>query len=288
MYSFKNYHRAAGRTLCAAIFAALTVTALRTPVTADSDGPLSLTLNGSSSHHVEYKLASYSEPGWSVSGGIPPYSAVSVTGAVNSGTPGTYTLTYSVTDSAGNTANAVRDVTVSDTIAPDVYAVVNSNKLTNPDGTLTNCGLGAGIYDAADQEPNVQVFFYSTEDDGDIGMDNVVRNPDAAFGPEVAGRYRTEYARALARYQVRSECRPDANGRTYAALVVATDDAGNTGYGVTTLVVENPDRTGISAESESQNVSENEDDFFASTQGGVVPAGFFRVGEPRSGSRFGR
>ncbi|HEX8702115.1 MAG TPA: immunoglobulin-like domain-containing protein [Myxococcaceae bacterium] len=51
------------------------------------------------------------------------------TGQVQTGTPGTYPITYTATDGAGLTGSATRTVTVSDTLAP----VLNLNGPANPD-----------------------------------------------------------------------------------------------------------------------------------------------------------
>ncbi|MGM9972982.1 MAG: immunoglobulin-like domain-containing protein, partial [Clostridiaceae bacterium] len=62
--------------------------------------------------------STYAEPGYraedNYDGDIT--SSVAVTGEVDTKKPGTYTLTYEVTDKSGNTASAVREVTV--TLAP--------------------------------------------------------------------------------------------------------------------------------------------------------------------------
>jgi len=279
---YPNYRscRAAGRVLFAVLFLAFTVTMLRTPVTADPAGPLTITLNGSENYHVEYKLATYVEPGATVSGGTPPYSAITITGAVDNNVPGSYALTYAVTDANGQTANAMRTVTVADTIAPNVNAVTNNVKFTNPTCSIKNLELGASVSDVADGNPTVQAFLYSDEDDHEACLTGGDHAPDGAFGPPVPGRYRTEYARTLARYQIRNECRPDRIGRVYVALVVAYDEAGNMGYDTATVVVENPEGTGISAEGASEEVSQQSDEFFISALGGAVPEGFHRVGDP--------
>lgn len=70
----------------------------------------------------------WSEPGFSASDNVDGdlTDQVVVTGTVNTNVPGTYTLTYSVTDAAGNTSTATRTVTVLpavqyplDALAPD-------------------------------------------------------------------------------------------------------------------------------------------------------------------------
>lgn len=65
-------------------------------------------------------------------------SEVTVTGTVDPSTAGTYTLTYSVTDSGGLTATATRTVTVVDNTTPNTQAIINlavGTHLTYPKGT---------------------------------------------------------------------------------------------------------------------------------------------------------
>lgn len=73
---------------------------------------------------------------------------VSITGKVNAASPGTYTLTYSVADAAGNRASAVREVAVGDNTAPTLT-------LVGPDPMTLACGApwidpGAAAQDACE------------------------------------------------------------------------------------------------------------------------------------------
>ncbi len=85
-----------------------------------------VTLLGGSSITIEAGTA-FTDPGATafdtVDGNVP----VTITGTVQTDTVGTYTLTYTATDAAGNTASATRTVIVSDTAAPIV------NGFTFPD-----------------------------------------------------------------------------------------------------------------------------------------------------------
>ena len=86
---------------------------------ADTEPP-SLALNGAPSLGLECGRDSYSEPGAGATDACfgDLSSQVKVTGEVNTGAPGSYTVSYSVSDPAGHSATASRDVRVSDTLAP--------------------------------------------------------------------------------------------------------------------------------------------------------------------------
>jgi formylglycine-generating enzyme required for sulfatase activity len=64
-------------------------------------------------------------------------ASVTVTGTVDMNTTGTYILTYSVADSAGNTATANRTVTVVGNRSVDLNATVAMDMLWVPSGTFT-------------------------------------------------------------------------------------------------------------------------------------------------------
>ena len=66
-----------------------------------------MTLNGESPMEIS-QGDSYSELGAVSDGG----EEVTITGTVNPDVPGTYTLTYTATDEAGNVGTATRDVIV--------------------------------------------------------------------------------------------------------------------------------------------------------------------------------
>ena len=59
-------------------------------------------------------------------------SAIQTQNLVNTSVPGDYTVTYSVTDSAGATVNAVRDVTVEPNVPPQILA---QSELSTPEET---------------------------------------------------------------------------------------------------------------------------------------------------------
>lgn len=78
------------------------------------------TLTGVTDAHVELGSTFDPRAGVSATDGVDGNITANITisGTVDTNTPGTYQLIYSVTDSAGNTVTATRVITVSDTTAP--------------------------------------------------------------------------------------------------------------------------------------------------------------------------
>lgn len=97
-------------------------------ITVTDPTPPSLTLNGPSSMTVECHTP-FTDPGVSASDNCGA-ATVTTTGSVNANSPGTYTLSYTATDTAGNTAGPItRTVTVVDT-TPPVITLNGANPLT--------------------------------------------------------------------------------------------------------------------------------------------------------------
>ncbi len=71
----------------------------------------------------------YTEPGYvaidNIDGEIT--SEVAIEGIINNNVPGTYTLTYSVTDQSDNTGYAIRDIIVFDNVNPIINITMNGN-----------------------------------------------------------------------------------------------------------------------------------------------------------------
>ena len=93
---------------------------------ADNTPPI-LVLNGENPLSLEVG-DTYTEEGSVATDNVDGPVAVTITGAVDTGTPGTYTLTYAAFDVAGNPASMTRTVTVSDNTAPTI---------SNVPGTIT-------------------------------------------------------------------------------------------------------------------------------------------------------
>ena len=92
----------------------------RTVVYVDVTAPV-ITLSGDAEMELD-NGAVYEEPGFSATddcdGDVT--GLVTVEGTVDSGTPGVYVLTYTVTDAGGNTATVQRSVTVKDLTPPEL------------------------------------------------------------------------------------------------------------------------------------------------------------------------
>ena len=91
-------------------------------VIADTIAPV-ITLNGSSSVTLELQQA-YNELGATATDNIDGdlTSSIVTSGSVNTNVAGTYTITYSVSDAAGNSDSTTRTVTVNpDTTAPSNF-----------------------------------------------------------------------------------------------------------------------------------------------------------------------
>jgi len=120
------------------------VTVTRSVLVQDTLAPV-ITLNGSDTETVEAGFP-YTDPGATASdivdGDIS--GSVVVSGAVDPAAPGTYTLTYTVQDAAGNAADPItRTVTVQDTLRPVIALTYSGEVLQVSDQSDT--GLGGQI-----------------------------------------------------------------------------------------------------------------------------------------------
>lgn len=161
---------------------------------ADTTAPV-ITLSGSATLSVE-QGTSFTDPGASAQDDVDGSVDVTIAGAVDVNSAGSYTLTYSATDSAGNTASASRTVTVADTTPPVVtligsgsitlaadatYTEAGANATDSVDGALIveitgNVGSAAGTYritytatDAAGNTANVQRIITVLDSDSSTG-----------------------------------------------------------------------------------------------------------------------
>lgn len=128
---------------------------------ADTTAPV-ITLNGSATMSVA-QGATFTDPGATAVDDVDGNVTVSVSGSVDTSTVGTYTLTYSATDKAGNTATKTRTVTVTavaDTTNPVVTLTGDSNIYVVQFETFTDPGATA----TDDVDGNVSVTVSGTVD----------------------------------------------------------------------------------------------------------------------------
>ena len=123
-------------------------------ITVLGDNPLNLAVG-----------ATFNDPGATALDAVDGAVEVKASGAVNPDVPGAYTITYSATDAANNTATATRTVNVVDVTAP-VVTVAGDNPLYLPVGA-TFVEPGASAVDAIDG--NVAVRTSGTVDTGTRG-----------------------------------------------------------------------------------------------------------------------
>ena len=155
-------------------------TAVRTVIVEDSTPP-SITLVGSTPVSVEAG-SSYSDAGATATdtydGDLT--SSIATNNNVDINTVGSYTVTYTVTDSSGNTATATRTVNVVDTTAP-VITISGANSVDVDLGTTYN-DAGASATDANDGDLTSSITVSSNVDTSTVGTYTVTYTVSDAAG----------------------------------------------------------------------------------------------------------
>ncbi|SFW54850.1 Repeat domain-containing protein, partial [Paenibacillus sp. UNCCL117] len=130
--------------------------------------PPVITLNGANPMLMEAGSV-FTDPGATAHDGIDGdlTSQITVSGAVDSNRAGTYTLTYEVTDAAGNLATKTRAVQVVDTVAP-VLTLNGPNPMQVEAGSAFT-DPGATAQDAADGDLTSQITVSGAVDAGQVG-----------------------------------------------------------------------------------------------------------------------
>jgi surface protein len=123
-----------------------TATLTRTVIVLDTTAPV-ITLNGSATVQMNEDTV-YSELGATATDNVDGVITVNNTHNINTATPGTYVVTYTATDSAGNTATLARTVVVSDTTAPAI--TLNGGASVQISANTTYTELGATAVDNVD------------------------------------------------------------------------------------------------------------------------------------------
>jgi hypothetical protein len=191
-----------------------TATAARTVHVVDTTPPV-IALNGPADLTLECHVGVYTEAGATAVDLCDGTVAVSVSGSVDTGAEGDYTITYSATDAAGNAATATRIVHVVDTTAPALTLVVSPKSLWPPNHAMVEVGEVVAR-DLCDPSVSLSINVTSNEPvngtgDGDTAPDwAIVDNGDGT-----------------ASVSVRAERKGNGTGRIYTISVTATDAAGN-------------------------------------------------------------
>ena len=123
----------------------------RTVTVVDTTDPV-IIINGSSELTITAGTT-YTEQGATCTDDTDPAPTVTTSGTVDTSNPGTYTVTYTCTDSSGNGSTISRTVTVVDTTDP-VIIINGSSELTITAGT-TYTEQGATCTDDTDPAPTV-------------------------------------------------------------------------------------------------------------------------------------
>jgi hypothetical protein len=113
----------------------------RTVTVADNAAPV-ITLIGAVSVSHEQGTA-YTDAGASASDVVDGAVAVTTTGTLNTAVAGTYTLTLTATDSAGNSAVSYRTVVVADTTRPVITLIGDASVSVNVGGSYNDAGASA-------------------------------------------------------------------------------------------------------------------------------------------------
>ena len=140
-----------------------------TPPVNDTTAPV-LTLTGEAS--ITHELGTvFTDPGWTVTDNVDSSLNVLVEGEVDSDVAGEYTLTYTVADSAGNTASAERTVTVESSTPALVVFKTGATDSAWDDGIgAYDAGISYGtcVGDGGASCPNISWALSADSDRGNV------------------------------------------------------------------------------------------------------------------------
>jgi hypothetical protein len=162
----------------------------------------------------------FADPGATASDSCAGALPVTVVGAVDTGTPGSYALGYSAVDPSGNAASAMRMVTVADTTAPQMNLAVQTVAMGPPNHkyrTFSIADMVAAVTDGCDATAGVGgvVITRVSSDEAVDGKGDGHTSSDIM----IAGDCRS--------VQLRSERSGGGNGRVYTVVLQVKDAAGN-------------------------------------------------------------
>ena len=208
----------------------------RTVIVQDTIKPV-ITLNGGSMT-VECHT-SFTDPGATASDSCDTSVPVSVSGAVNVNTPGTYVLTYNASDDSGNAADSVqRTVTVVDTTAPTITLNSFSPSMWPPNHKYTTFQLTQFVTGASDSCD-------TSIDLADVVIEKVTSDEAENSGGDGNTLNDIIIAANCKSVQLRSERSGGGNGRVYTITFKVTDASGKVGFA--TAKVKVPHNNGSTA-----------------------------------------
>ncbi|HEV7858217.1 MAG TPA: HYR domain-containing protein [Pyrinomonadaceae bacterium] len=194
-----------------------TATASQSVTVSDHQAP-TLTLAGANPMTVECHTG-FTDPGASATDNCDAVT-VSVSGSVNPNVVGTYTLTYTASDTSGNTGTATRTINVVDTSGPTITLNGQNITLWPPNHkyqTINISDLVASASDTCDSSVNLSKVFISkvTSDEAEnSGGDGNTLNDIV-----IAANCKS--------VQLRAERDGGSNGRVYTITFKVRDAAGN-------------------------------------------------------------
>lgn len=164
------------RSFISLVFSLVILTGLQACGGSDGNGggvnndttPPVITLNGSDTLTLEYG-DTYSEPGATATDDRDSEVSITITGTVDTNLPGSYTITYTATDSAGNTAIASRTVNVAD-LTPPVISLNGAGTLYL---TINDAYVESGATATDNVDTSISVIITGTVDTSTLGSYNI-------------------------------------------------------------------------------------------------------------------
>jgi len=195
-----------------------------TPVTrtinvVDTTAPV-ITLNGADPMTVECPT-SYSEPGATATDNCGVSVPVTITGTVNTGVPGAYTITYKAKDAANNETMKTRTVNVVDTTKPTLTLKSFPTPFPNDHKyrTFKIADMVASVSDGCNTALSVN----------NVVIDKVTSDePDDSPGDDGNTTDDIVIAAGCKSVQLRAERDGKKNGRVYVVTLLVKDASGNT------------------------------------------------------------
>jgi hypothetical protein len=196
------------------------ITTLSVTVTPETEPPV-ITPNGANPMTVECATG-FSDPGATATDNCGVSVPVTITGTVNTGIPGAYTITYKAKDAANNETTKTRTVNVVDTTKPTLTLKSFPAPFPNDHKyrTLKIADMVASISDGCNTALSVNnvVIEKVTSDEPD----------DAPGGGDGNTTNDIVIAPGCKSVQLRAERDGDKNGRIYVVTLLVKDASGNT------------------------------------------------------------